>query len=204
MGLVERCHRRARGDKILMLYLASRSPRRTKLLKEAGIRHRILKIDFKESCPSGAGPVWVAKKNALGKAKMASAKIKNGLILAADTFVYFKGRIIGKPGSKREAEKTLRSLQGIWHIVYTAVAILDVKNSKVKKNILFCEKTKVRLKAMSLSRIRGYFRRVNPMDKAGAYAIQSRSNNIVQEVRGSFSNAVGLPMERLCARMKKL
>ena len=187
-----------------MLYLASRSPRRTRLLREAGIRHRILKIHYKESCPPGAGPASVARKNALGKALTAFTQIKSGRVLAADTLVYFKKKIIGKPGSKHEAEKTLLSLQGVWHSVYTAVALLDVENARIKKNILFHEITKVRLKAMSLSQIRRYFRRVNPMDKAGAYAIQSRSNKIVQEVRGSFSNAVGLPMERLCARMKKL
>ena len=188
----------------MKLYLASRSPRRTKLLKEAHIRCTVLKSNFVESSPPGMGPAKAVQKNALGKARAVLARAKDGLVLAADTIVYFKGQIIGKPRDLRGAQKTLLSLQGRWHWVYTGVALLEVKKSTVQRSILFYEKTRVRLRAMSKLQILRYFRRVDPMDKAGAYAVQSRSNSIVQEVRGSFSNAVGLPMEQLCARMKKL
>jgi septum formation protein len=204
VGLVQRRRGRPGGHEALMLILASLSPRRRRLLKEARIRHRVLKVDYKETHPRGMGPAAVARKHALGKAMAALTRVANGRILAADTLVYCGGKIIGKPRDLREAEKILLSLQGRWHKVVTAVALLDAKKSQVKKKVLFHEMTKVRLKKMTLKDIRNYFRRVDPLDKAGAYAIQSRSRSIVKEVRGSFSNAVGLPMERLCARMKKL
>ena len=187
----------------MSLYLASLSPRRTRLLREAGIRHRILKADYIETHPRGMAPAAVARKNAWGKAVAASKKIANGRILAADTLVYSEGKIIGKPRNRRAAEKTLLSLQGRWHTVYTAVAVLDVEHGRAKKKVLFHERTKVRLKAMTLPEIRRYFRREDPMDKAGAYAIQSKKGTIVEKVRGSFTNAVGLPMENLYARIKK-
>ena len=188
----------------MTLYLASLSLRRTRLLKEAGIRHRILKAAYKETHRRGMGPAAVARKHALGKAAAALKKIGNGRILAADTLVYSGGKIIGKPRNMREAEKILFSLQGRWHKVYTAVALLDAEKGKVKKKVLFHETTLVRLKKMTVFDIRRYFRRVDPLDKAGAYAIQVTKGSIVEKVRGSFSNAVGLPMENLCVRMKKL
>ena len=188
----------------MTLYLASRSPRRTRLLREAGIRHRIVVTKYKELGSPGMSPVSLVQKHAMGKALAAAAKVKNGLILAADTLVYSQRKIIGKPSSRHAAEKTLLGLQGRWHIVYTGVALIPVKNKRLLKKVLFHEKTKVRLKKMDLAEIRRYFRRVNPMDKAGAYAIQVKRGTIVEEVRGSFSNAVGLPMERLCAKMRTL
>ena len=187
----------------MTLYLASRSPRRTRLLKEAGIRHRVLKTNYKEHLSARLTPAALVRKHAMGKAMAATVLIENGLILAADTVVFCKGKIIGKPRSRREAEKTLLSLQGRWHTVYTGVALISVKKKGLKKKVLFHESTKVCLKKMDLPQIRRYFRRVDPMDKAGAYAIQARSGTIVEAVRGSFSNAVGLPMEGLCARMRK-
>ena len=187
----------------MTLYLASRSPRRTRLLKEAGIRHRVLKTNYKERRSARLTPAVLVRKHAMGKAMAAAVLIKNGLILAADTVVFCKGKIIGKPRSRREAEKTLLSLQGRRHTVYTGVALIAVDKKNLRKKILFYEKTGVRLKKMDLSDIRRYFRRINPMDKAGAYAIQAKKGSIVREIRGSFSNAVGLPMERLCARMRK-
>ncbi len=187
-----------------MLYLASGSPRRARLLKEARLRYRVLKTDYKESHPRGMSPALVVRKNALGKALAASGAIKKGIILAADTIVYCNHEIIGKPKNRRAAEKILYSLQGRWHTVYTGVVFLKMNGRKIEKKIMFHEKTTVRLLKMSLPQIRRYFQCINPMDKAGAYAIQTQSNPIVKELRGSFSNAVGLPMEKLKKRLDML
>ena len=188
----------------MRLYLASRSPRRTKLLKEAGLSHRIVRSAYEETGGRGLGPAALVRKHAMGKALAALPKVDNGLLVAADTIVYYRGKIIGKPRSRREAETTLLSLQGRWHAVYTGVALIWTKNKKLQKKVLFHEKTKVLLKKMDLAGIRRYFLRVDPMDKAGAYAIQTVQGTIVEKVSGSFSNAVGLPMERLCAKMRAL
>ena len=195
--MVQRCCGRARSYEILKLYLASASPRRAKLLKEAAIKFQILKTGYHETHPRGMKPSRVVQKNALGKALSALNKIKSGVILSADTIVYSRGQVIGKPKNLRDAEKILFSLQGRWQTVYTGVALLSVRRGIKEKKILFHEKTRVKLKKMTLSEIQRYFKRVNPMDKAGAYAIQTRTNSLAEETRGSFSNAVGLPMEKL-------
>ena len=180
-----------------MLYLASASPRRSKLLRKAGIIFKLVESDYRERHFPGMGPTFLVKKHALGKALGAIRRVKKGKILAADTIVYFRKKIVGKPSSRTAAVKTLLALQGAWHTVYTGVGILEMKNGKVFGKRLFVEKTKIRLKEMDEKAVRRYFLRVDPMDKAGSYAIQAKGASIVREVRGSFSNAVGLPMERL-------
>ena len=179
------------------LYLASASPRRAKLLRAAGIRFKRATSDYHERDFPGMAPSYVVKKHALGKALAAARKVKSGNVLAADTIIYFHGRIIGKPAGRRAAVKTLLALQDHWHTVYTGVAFLEARNGRIKQKRLFFEKTGVRLQKMEAEDIRDYFKRVDPMDKAGAYAIQDRRSGIVREIKGSFSNAVGLPMERL-------
>ena len=181
----------------LMLYLASASPRRAQLLKKAGIRFKILKTNYHEKPFPGMRPSKLVQKHALGKAVAASKTVNKGTVLAADTVVYFRKKIIGKPKNVHNALKTLELLQEQWHVVYTGVAVLHVFGDRVVKRRVFFEKTAVFLKKMDRSQIRRYFRQVNPLDKAGSYAIQSRHHSIVQKWRGSFSNAVGLPMERL-------
>jgi septum formation protein len=180
-----------------MIYLASASPRRARLLKEAGIRFQVLRSDYHERNVRGVRPSQLVKQHALGKALSAASRIQKGSILAADTIVYAGGKIIGKPAGLRAAEATLLRLQGRWHTVYTGVAYLEVDRQRVVRKRLFFEKTRVLLKGMATADIRRYFKRVHPLDKAGAYAIQDQAAGIVQRVKGSFSNAVGLPMERL-------
>jgi MAF protein len=142
-------------------------------------------------------------RHAEEKAKSCLALISNGTILSADTVVFCEGKIIGKPKNLEDAVRILSKLQGRWHEVYTGVTLLRVEKGTAfaQKNIVV--KTGIRIRPMSRHAILNYFRRVNPLDKAGAYAIQSRSQSIVEKVRGSFSNAVGLPMEKLLLFLRK-
>lgn len=186
-----------------MIYLASTSPRRRALLKRAGISFRILKPDYHEGRKGPGGPSRRVRIHALQKALSCKRKIEEGTILAADTLVYSEGEILGKPRNLKEARLILEKLQGRWHSVYTGVAVLSVASGRVLQKKVFFEKTRVRLKKLTPSRIRNYFKRVSPLDKAGAYALQSPSGGIVEGVRGSFTNAVGLPMERLLPEIGK-
>ena len=186
-----------------MIYLASTSPRRKKILKDLGIRFRVLSTRYHEKDLPGTGPAKLVRTHALGKALSAAHLIIHGKILSADTVVYFKNKIIGKPKNRREAFRILSMLQGRWHEVYTGVAIFEIKNKKIHKRRVFTEKTKVCLRPMNRAAILKYFKRVNPLDKAGAYAIQSRRFGIVVEIKGSFSNAVGLPLEKLSGFFKE-
>jgi septum formation protein len=182
-----------------MLILASTSPRRRALLKKMGVSFRVKKPAYQEDHFILLSPSRLVCKHALSKALSVAQNLNAGTVLGADTIVFCKGRILGKPANLNEAQKTLALLQGRWHTVYTGVAIVEARNKKVAKTAYFYEKTRVRLRRMDRVKIKDYFRAVNPLDKAGAYAIQSRSLSIVEKIEGSFSNAMGLPVERLAA-----
>ncbi len=186
-----------------MIYLASTSPRRKILLKKAGIAFRIVKPSYNEDNGLKGKPSFIVQTHALKKAESCVQQVQNGMILGADTIVYFKGHVIGKPRNMKEAFRILGQLQGQWHIVYTGVAIIEANKGKIRQKNIFFEKTGVKLKKLSLEEIKNYFKKVNPLDKAGAYAIQSSHGGIVEEVKGFFSNAVGLPVERIQKLMEK-
>jgi septum formation protein len=181
----------------MKLYLASASPRRRKILKNFGISFQIIKPDYHEKNHQHFLPSRLVMRHALGKALSAAGKIAHGRVLAADTLVYDRGRIIGKPKSIRHAVKILSSIQGHWHWVYTGVAVLDVEKGEIKRKKVFYERTGICLPKTSRQWILEAFKKINPLDKAGAYALQSKGVNKGYRVKGSLLNAVGLPVEKL-------
>ncbi len=180
-----------------MIYLASTSPRRKTLLKKAGIVFCILKPSYREDNNLKGPPSKVVQVHAVKKAQSCREQVKDGTLLAADTIVYLEGEMIGKPKDLKKARLMLKKLQGRWHSVYTGVAIFKIASGRIVKKTIFFEKTQVRLVRLTPKGIENYFKKMNPLDKAGAYAIQSHRGGIVQEVRGLFSNAVGLPIEKV-------
>ena len=186
-----------------MIYLVSTSPRRKALLKKAGIAFRILKPAYEEEKNLKGPPSQIVKIQALRKVQSVAKQVKDGILLGADTLVYLRGEIIGKPKNGKEARRILKKLQNTRHSVYTGVAILKMAaGRKVKKSVFF-EKTVVRLKAFTDKEIEWYLKKVNPLDKAGGYSIQSPHGGIVQEIKGLFSNAVGLPVERVLKSLQR-
>jgi septum formation protein len=179
-----------------MIYLCSTSPRRRALLKEKKIAFRLLRPDYKET-PIRTKPISKGvARHALGKALSAVKLVKNGIILGADTVVVFRGRAIGKPRDRKHAVRMLSMLQGNWHEVITAVALIKIKDSRAIKRAVFSVRSRVRIRKMAQEEILAYFRKVTPLDKAGAYAAQAnKAPQIVEAIRGSFSNVVGLPMK---------
>lgn len=199
MGLEHRgCGRPERGpEPSLVIYLASISPRRKALLKKTGIRFRVLKPDYEEERGLKAPPYRIVQIHAVKKAESCAGKIKNGTLVAADTVVSLGGKIFGKPENLKEARLMLGSLQGRRQFVYTGVAIFKIQKGRVVKRTVFFDKTEVRLKRLSRKGIQNYFKKVNPLDKAGAYSLQARRPGLVRAIKGSFSNAVGLPIEKV-------
>ncbi len=187
-----------------MIYLASTSPRRKSLLKQYGIPFRILPPVYEETNKLNLRPSQLVRTHALEKGRSCAALIRNGVILSADTIVYLNGKVIGKPKNKKDAFKILISLQGRWHKVYTGVALIRIQAGKIKRKSLFSEVTQVKLKQMSEIDMKQYFKKINPLDKAGAYAIQSKQPNIVESVKGSLTNAIGLPMEAVLEHYRQL
>lgn len=198
MGLVQRLAGGCIGGGFgMIVFLASTSPRRLLLLKQAGIVVRKIKPVYEEIDKRHLTTRQLVRSHAIGKALSAVRHLKKGVLVSADTLVVHKGKRIGKPRDMKHAVQILSGLQGRTHEVLTGVAIFLVRDGKILNKKYFLEKTEVTLKPLSLDAIRTYFKRIQPLDKAGAYAIQSKRYSIVQKIRGSYTNAMGLPMEKL-------
>ena len=176
------------------LILASRSPRRRQLLQALGVNVSVVESGFIEVNHFGGSPGQHVQDNALGKARAAAARYKNALVIGADTVVVYRQRVLGKPKNMAEAMEYLQLLQGKTHAVYTGLGIIDTK-----KNITVVdfEKTLVTMRALNDREIGSYLKRIKPLDKAGAYAIQGAGAIIVNKISGCYYNVVGFPMAKL-------
>lgn len=183
-----------------MLYLASQSPRRRALLRQLGRPFRIIRSSHRERIDPRRRPAWNAMRNAHGKAAQARVpRGARGLVIGADTFLYFRGRVLGKPASMRQARAFLRELSGRSHWVYTGVCVRDPRTGAHRCAF---DKARVTFKRLTEETITRVFARVPPLDKAGGYAIQEDRGELIASVRGSYSTVVGLPVERLRVLVK--
>lgn len=177
--------------------LASRSPQRLALLRQIGIVPRVRPVAIDEEAyfslhPSDVRAALFALANA--KADAARAASEEGVIIAADTVITFQGATLGKPRDALHAREMLTALSGATHAVYTAVAVVDaVSNARV------CDiaESAVTFLPLSDDRIARYVATGEPFGKAGAYGIQGKGALLVQEISGSYSNIVGLPLSLL-------
>ena len=179
----------------MKLILASSSPQRKKILKDAGYKFEIIHPKISEK-NSGKNPSQIVKSLALKKARVVN---RNGIIIGADTIVVLGGEIIGKPKNKKEARKILRKLSGSKHYVYTGVAIVDTVN---KRDIVDYEKTEVQFRKLSEEDIENVCGKY--LDKAGAYSIQSKNDRFVKNIKGDYLNVVGFPLKKFQKMLKKL
>jgi septum formation protein len=186
----------------LPIYLASRSPRRRKLLKQINISFKSFKVDVIESIDKGEKPIHNVKRLANEKMVKAKQKIKNGIIITADTIVVLDGNVIGKPKSKKDAKVILKSLSGRTHIVYTGFTIY---NSEKDNMITDYEKTFVTFRKISDKEIEDYIIGGSPMDKAGAYGIQDDFGAVfIEKINGCYYNVVGLPLPKVYQALIKI
>ena len=164
-------------------------------MKQLGIKFKSLSVNISEDIIDGENPALTVKRLALHKANEATLKIKNGILITADTIVVLNNSTIGKPENKREAYKILSKLSGRTHIVYTGFV---VRNIDKKKQIIDYEKTKVTFRKLSAKEIREYIKTGSPMDKAGAYGIQDDFGAVfIGKIEGCYYNVVGLPLAKL-------
>jgi septum formation protein len=177
------------------IYLASKSPRRRKLLKQLGLSFKSFSVDLQEDIFDGEHPVKTVKRLALHKSDAAVKKVKKGIVITADTIVVLDKEIIGKPKNKKDAFKILSKLSGRTHIVYTGYVILNLETEKI---ITDFEKTKVTFRKLSPKEIKDYIETGSPMDKAGAYGIQDDFGAVfVERIDGCYYNVVGLPLAKV-------
>lgn len=180
--------------KLPPLILASASPRRAELLRLLEVDFKILPSSAREVAHDHLSPLEVCQLNAHRKARAVARKIPDSLVLGADTLVFLDNEILGKPRSMKEAERMLGSLEGRTHQVVTGVCLMHLRSHRER---VFAVSTDVLFHPLTKKQIRDYIKKVHTLDKAGAYAIQEGGERIISEISGSFSNVVGLPVEKL-------
>lgn len=183
------------------IILVSDSPRRKELLEEAGFKFKVFKVKTKEIKNAKFSPPKIVIINARRKIEKAKSKFKNGILLAADTVIYFKGKILGKPKNIKEAKNMLKTLSGCTHQVFTGLAVL---NLDTKKCITGFEVSRVTFKKLNDKIIEKYIKLVNPLDKAASYALQEKGGLIIKKVIGSRDNVVGLPLKKVKNILKNI
>lgn len=176
------------------IILASTSPRRSELLKEMGMEFTVIASEAAEAQHEHLTAVELSQLNAYRKARAVAKKHPDALVLAADTVVYKGTKFFGKPANFEDAYRMLKQLQGATHQVVTGVCLLHLRGHHQK---MFAESTQVKLRTLDVKEIQDYIGHINPLDKAGAYAIQEHGDKIVENISGSYTNVVGLPVERL-------
>ncbi len=188
------------------IILSSASPRRRELLTQIGIEYEVMPSEGEEKTEKSQPEEMVM---ALSRQKAADVEGKleergedGFLIIGADTVVAFEGTVMGKPKDGEDARRMLDTLQGNVHQVYTGVTLCRKKDGQPPVFHTFYEKTDVTMYPMSGDEIEAYIATGEPMDKAGAYAIQGRCAAYVKGICGDYSNVVGLPVGRLWQEMK--
>ena len=178
-----------------MLYLASQSPRRLALLRRLRRPFRVVRAVHRETIRRGAPPSANAMRNAIGKAMHARLpQHARGIVIGADTFLYFRGRVIGKPRSLRQAAAILQALSGTSHWVYTGLCLRAVPRGRCRTSYA---KTKVTFKRLTRETIARVLAHTPPLDKAGGYAIQRDGRVLIARIQGEYSNVIGLPLTLL-------
>lgn len=206
IGIIRRAHMRK-----VRVVLASGSPRRRELLMQVGLEPVIV-LSHVEEVIKSQEPAQVVRELSLQKAVDVAGRIENGyfdeerreehlenaVVIGADTVVTVDGRILGKPGTRAEAEAMIRLLQNREHQVYTGVAMIF---GDTGEKVVFAEKTNVFVYPMSEEQIHRYVDTGESMDKAGAYGIQGTFAAYIRGIEGDYNNVVGLPIGQVCQEL---
>jgi len=183
------------------LILASASPRRREILAEMGLEFQIQPACGEERLET-EDPVEAVKMLALQKAREVAERTEDpALVIGSDTVVASRGKILGKPRDKEEAFRMLKELQNASHMVYTGVAVVDTVTGEAV--IHFAEGTRVSMYPMTEEWIWRYIETGEPMDKAGAYAIQGGCMPYIRELQGEYTTVVGFPAARFYQELLK-
>jgi septum formation protein len=194
--------RREEGLPMRDIILASKSKPRQKLLKQIGLKFRIIESGVKETAAlkDGVTCSGLVISNAVKKARGAAGGLDTGVVIAADTVVLVGRRIIGKPRNMADAVRSLRKLSRSPQWVYTGIAVYDIDKKEMLTDF---EKTKVYMYPLTDKQIRKYFSKISPFDKAGSFDVQGPGSIFIDRIEGCFYNVVGLPLAKLGRLLKK-
>lgn len=190
------CRHEHRGDRSVIL--ASSSPRRRWLLEAAAVSFEVVHPPPEAEVHQARHPAQAARQAAVAKAMAVAAACPGRMVAAADTLVVCDGQILGKPQSPDEAERMLAALSGKVHEVYTGIAVAKAGCSckpEVLADAVVC--TRVAFRRLSAEEIAAYVASGEPLDKAGAYAVQGQARQFVEWIDGPWDNVVGLPVQPL-------
>ena len=183
------------------IILASASKRRSKILTECGIPHRVVISNVPEKMDHKKGAKFNVLHNARIKAGKVVGKYKQGFIIGADTVVVLGKRLIGKPKTREEAISFLKAFSAKTILVYTGLCVIDVKKGESASGV---DVSKIRLKKLSRKKIANFVKVAGPYDKAGGFSIEGPGAFIFDNIQGSFYNILGLPMIKLNRLFEKL
>ena len=184
------------------IYLASDSKARKKLLEIFGMKFKVVSSGVQEKTKAGAVSfAQLVRKNARAKAEAVAEKIKSGIVIAADTIVVDGKNIFGKPRDLADAARMLKRLSGRPQWIYSGVCVIDKDSGRL---IVSCEKTKIYMDKLTDKEIKGYFKYISPLDKAGSFDIQGKGAFFISRIEGCFYNVVGLPLRKLYQMLKDL
>src|SRR5664279_2776513 len=183
----------------MSLILASNSPRRAELLRNAGISFTVDPAHIPEQPRTGEPPLQYVQRLARDKARVVFSRHPDNVVLGADTVVVVDEHLLEKPRDAADAARMLRLLSGRAHQVITGVCLVAKDYEQTEAEI-----TEVRFSTLSESEITGYVETGEPMDKAGAYAIQGMASRWVERIDGCYFNVVGLPVPRVFRMMQAL
>lgn len=194
-------------NRIGRVILASASPRRRELLEQIGIAYEVVPSgadeDTKEELPEDMVCELSLRKASDIHARLEAQKEDGYTVIGADTVVSFQGMVMGKPRDEQDARRMLAILQGNVHQVYTGVTLCIKRQGKPVRFHTFYEKTEVSMYPMSEEEIKDYVATGEPMDKAGAYAVQGGCAAYIKGICGDYNNVVGLPVGRLWQELKR-
>ena len=183
------------------IILASASPRRKEILEKTGLKFIVDASDYEEDLSLRMPARRLARYLSCEKAKAVASRYRNAIIIAADTIVCLNDKEFGKPHNYSEAKRMLSILNGRNHYVITGFTIIDTgEGQSVSRSVV----TKVYFKRMTMKEIDSYVRSGEPLDKAGAYAIQGLGAAMVKKIEGDYNNVVGLPIDALMKALRKL
>jgi len=182
------------------IILASASPHRRELLEKLGLQFEVIPGNEEENIDVTIAPHKLAQELSYKKSRAVADKNKNALVIAADTFIVFQGKVMGKPLTDSEAYAMLKTLNGKSHKVITGFTIIDTENGKTLSHSV---ETKIYMKSLSPAEIDNYVKSREPLDKAGAYAIQGLGAVIIEKIAGDYSNVVGLPLNALSESLRE-
>lgn len=182
------------------LILASTSLRRKELLAEAGFQFEVIPSDYEEDMTLSMSPKELVVYLGKEKARAVAEKNRDAVVIGADTFIVFKNQVLGKPHTPEKAKETLRRLSGNKHVVMTGFSIMCKDKTQEESRAI---ETEVYFKQLTDKEIDDYISTGEPLDRAGAYAIQGLGKVLVDKIEGDYTNIVGFPIQDITDVLKE-